>query len=72
MKETERVGSEEWKHLDRVCKEVTPEEEGEEGDGTAAKVEKEEVRLTARKAMRLSVGSAELEHVEEKDERKKR
>ena len=27
----EKVGGEEWEHLDRVCKEVAPEEEGEEG-----------------------------------------
>ena len=40
-------GSEEWEHLGRVCKEVAPQEEGEEDSGLAEEVEKEEVRRTA-------------------------
>ena len=44
----EGVGSEEWKHPGRVCKEVAPEEEGEEVVSPGKKVKKEEVRLTAR------------------------
>ena len=56
----ERVGSDEWEHLDRVCKEVAPEEEGEEGGGPAEEVKKEEVRLTARGEVRPPVGKSEI------------
>ena len=56
-REGERLGSEEWKHLDRVCKEVAPEEQGEGGSEPEEEVKNEEVRLTARGGVRLSVGS---------------
>ena len=47
-REGEIFGSEEWKHLGRVCNEVAPEEEGEGGGEPEEEVKKEEVRLTAR------------------------
>ena len=36
---------------------MAPEEEGEEGGGSEEEIKQEEVRLTAREEMRLSVGS---------------
>ena len=56
----ERLGSEEWKHLDRGCREVAPEEEGEEGGEPEEEVKKEEVRLTARGEVRPPVGKSEI------------
>ena len=51
-REEETFGSEEWKHMDWVCKEVAPEGEGEGGGEPEEEVKKEEVRLTARKGHR--------------------